>query len=110
MWSVHTHSANPYSRFTPSPCFQITENDAFIEGLRDLRAACDTCNKHEQVIVLIHACIDSGRNTKGRILDALDRLGWNMQHARLLLDKSTGNLLALHRWSRDADGVYRSHP
>ena len=86
-----------------------TENDTFIESLRELQAACCTCNQHEQVIVLIHACIEAGRNTQGPILDTLDRLGWNMQHARLLLKKSTGNLPALHLWSRDADGVYRSH-
>lgn len=85
-------------------------DEAFIEGLRGLLAACGPSNKHEQVIVLIHACIDSGRNTQGRILDALDRLGWNMRHARLMLEKSTGNAPSRHRWSRHADGVYRSHP
>ena len=42
-----------------------TENeDAFIESLRELRAACQTCNKHEQVIVLIHAFISIAANQR----------------------------------------------
>ena len=85
------------------------DND-LIESLRELRAACSTCNKHEQAIVLIDACIDAGRNTKDGILGTLGLLGCNLTHARLLLAKSTGNAPARHRWSCDSDGVYRSHP
>lgn len=85
-------------------------DDALIESLRELQAACSTCNKHEQAIVLIDACIEAGRNTKDGILGTLGLLGWNMAHARLLLAKSTGNAPTRHRWSCDSDGVYRSHP
>ena len=77
-------------------------DDDLIESLRELLAACSTCNKHEQAIVLIDACIEAGQNTKAGILGTLGLLGWNMAHARVLLVKSTGNAPTRHRWSRSA--------
>jgi hypothetical protein len=85
------------------------DSDLF-ESMRELQAACSTCNKREQAIDLVDACIEAGRNTKAGILGTLGLLGRNMSHARLVLAKSTGNGTSRHRWSCDSDGVYRRHP
>ena len=81
--------------------------------LADLRALDIACgqgaNKHDRVIVLIHACIDAGCNTKGAIQEALGQLGWNLPHAMIVLSKSTGNNPSLYRWQRDEAGIYRNH-
>ena len=83
--------------------------DAFVESLRALQRACQYCNKHDQAIVLISACIDAGYDTHGRILGALHALGWNLRHAAIVLIKSAGSNPAIHRWQRDDHGVYRNH-
>lgn len=82
-----------------------------IESLRGLDQSCGSdTNKHDRAIVLIHACIGEGHNTKERILEVLRLIGWNLKHARIVLSKSTGNNPSLHRWRRDEAGVYHSHP
>jgi hypothetical protein len=85
-------------------------NETLLADLRALDFACGKgTNKHDRVIVLIHACIDAGCNTKEAIQEALRLLGWNLQHARIILSSSTGNNPNLHRWQRDEAGVYRNH-
>ena len=81
-----------------------------LESLRTLQGICSTCSKHEQAIVLIHACIDAGCNTKEGIFGMLRLLDWNMRHAGIILSNSTGNNPGLHHWRRDEAGIYLSHP
>lgn len=89
----------------------MDQDEALLESLRNLDAACgEGTSKHDRAIVLIHGCIDAGCNTNERIFGMLRLLGWNMQHAQIVLSKSTGNNPALHRWHRDEAGIYRSHP
>ena len=86
------------------------EMETLLADLRALDIACGTgANKHERVIVLIHACIDAGCNTKVAIQQALGRLGWNVRHALIILSNSTGNNPDLYRWQRDEAGIYRNH-
>jgi len=85
-------------------------DDAFVASLRALQEACVYCNKHDQAIVLIHACIDAGYDTHGRILGALHAIDWNPRHAAIVLTKSAGGNPAIHRWQRDEHGIYRNHP
>lgn len=86
------------------------ETEAFLEGLRALDQACGPdISKPDRVIVLIHACIEGGFDTKERILEALQRMGCNMTHARIILSKARGSNPGLHRWQRDEAGTYRNH-
>ena len=85
-------------------------DDAFVASLKTLQRACQYANKHDQAIVLIHACIDAGHNTHGRILGALHAIGWNLKHAAIVLTKSAGSNPAIYRWQRDEHGVYGNHP
>ena len=88
----------------------IMEMETLLADLRALEIACGTgANKNERVIVLIHACIHAGCNTKGAIQQALGLLGWNVSHALIILSKSTGNNPTLYRWRRDEAGIYTNH-
>lgn len=87
------------------------QDDSLLESLRSLDAACgEGTSKHDRAVVLIHACIDSGCNTKEGIFGMLQRMGWNMRHAGIILAKSTGSNPSRHYWQRDEAGIYRSHP
>ena len=87
-----------------------TDEQAFGDSLHDLQRACASCNRHDQAIVLIEACIEAGYNTQGRIHSILHALGWNLRHAQIILVKSAGSNPAIHRWQRDEHGVYCNHP
>ena len=87
------------------------ETEAFLEGLRALDRACGPdISKHDRVIVLIHACIEGGCDTKERILEVLQRMDCNMTHARIILGESRGSNPGIHRWQRDETGTYQNHP
>lgn len=87
------------------------ELEVFLEGLRALDRACGPAiSKPDRVIVLIHACIEGGFDTKERILQVLQRMDCNMTHARIILSKSTGGNPSRHRWERDESDTYRNHP
>lgn len=86
------------------------EDQALIDSLRELDIACSPhATKNDRAIILIHACIDAGQNTHGRIIGILHAIGWNLKHAQIVLNKSAGNNPTLHRWQRDETGGYRNH-
>lgn len=61
------------------------------------------CNRHEQLILMIEACIGEGINTASQIIGTLKLLGFNAQHIGMALNDL--NPIA-HRWQRSEDGVY----
>lgn len=86
------------------------QTEALLADLRALDTACgEGTSKHDRVIVLIHACIDAGCDTKETIKETLGQLGWNIQHAMIILSKLRGDNPDLYRWQRDEAGVYRNH-
>lgn len=86
------------------------EDQALLDSLHALDRACGPyTKKHDRAIVLIHACIDAGQNTHGRIISIMHAIGWNLKHAQIILSKSAGSNPALHRWQRDEAGVYHNH-
>ena len=87
-----------------------SETEAFLESLRALDQACGPdISKYDRVIVLIHACIEGGFDTKERILEVLQRMDCNMTHARIILSSGRGSNPRIHRWERDETGTYRIH-
>lgn len=78
------------------------------DPLKRLQHVLDTfgsgCNRHEQLILMIEACIGEGIDTSSRIIAALKNLGFNAQHVSMALKDL--NPIA-HRWQRSADGIYR---
>ena len=77
--------------------------------LRELKRACSGADGHSRAIVLIHACIDNGINTRARIRGTMEKLGFNADHAVMTLNKATGNDPTRHHWHRNDAGVYVSH-
>lgn len=87
------------------------ETAAAFRGLRELATNCGlTSNRHDRVIVLIHACIAYGFNTPSRITGALAKLGYDKQHVGMTLHNGTGEDPVRHRWNRGGDGRYHSLP
>lgn len=102
-----THTGGDPAELQPdAPAEEV--NRVFQE-LRELNKACAGSNSHSRAIVLIHACIDNGINTRGRIRGTLVKLGFNADHAVTTLNKGTGNDPALYHWQLDEAGTYRSH-
>lgn len=78
------------------------ETVAIFRRLRELMQSCKA-NKNDRMIVLITACIDEGFNQSSRIRGAVKCLGFDDQHARIILNKSIGS-----QWTRDESGIYRN--
>ena len=86
-----------------------TDNEMF-DGFRRLMASCGpNASKHDQVNVLIEACIDRGLNTGVRIVRALMTLGFNGRHVGMLLKAGRGENPERHTWKCDPDGHYSLH-
>ena len=65
----------------------------------------DGLNKHEQVIVLIGACIEEGITTGPSIVGTVAHVGLNKKHVGAVLAKSIGDL-----WHRDGNRLYTTLP
>lgn len=79
---------------------------------RELKAFLETLgpeiNKHDRVIVGIHACIDIGITTGPEIVAALKRQGFDARHVGILLHDLAGGDPNHYRWQKDPHGLYRS--
>jgi hypothetical protein len=99
-------SRNSTACLAVAPVSPDTDADLF-DGFRRLLANCGAgANRHDQVIVLILACIGAGLDTGPRIIGAARHLGFNPQHTGLILKKHCGRDPARHHWSRDDAGRY----
>lgn len=58
-------------------------------------------NKHDQVTVLVSACIGDGINTMGQLLDEGERMGFNRGHVARIVNYETGL-----RWRCRSDDTY----
>lgn len=77
-------------------------NPALLHRLAALLQKCQpVSNKHDQVTVLIHACIDEGIQEGRPIVDVVSSLGFNPGHVRIILKGGLGD-----RWHRGSDGRY----
>ncbi len=77
--------------------------------LRALKAACRRADAHSRAIVLIQACIDNGINTRSRIRGSLIKLGFNADHAVIVLNACAGPNPEVCHWYRDEAGTYHNH-
>lgn len=75
--------------------------------LEDLtwRLSQNGCNRNEQVIALVAACIDEDLLTGPEIIGAVSRLGYNSRHVGKLLHDNIG-----HFWHRDGERFYTTLP
>ena len=79
------------------------------QQLRELKAASRHTKGHSRVIILICACIDYGINTRSRIRGAMKQLGFDADHAVIVLNAGTDSKTGEKYWDRDAAGVYHNH-
>ncbi len=82
---------------------------SIFKELRALKAACRRADSHSRAIVLIQACIDNGINTRARIRGTLPQLGFDADHAIIVLKACTGKYPDVHHWYRDDNGVFHNH-
>lgn len=97
---MNTLIANPAAK-TPA------EKNAMFKRLEDLawRLSQNGCNRHEQVIALVAACIDEDLVTGPEIVGSVAQLGFNSRHVGKLLHGNIG-----HLWHRDGDRFYTALP
>ena len=80
------------------------ERDLFKRLQRLLQTIAPGSNRHEQLILMIEACIGEGIDTGLHLVDMLKRLGFNAQHVGMALADHNPHA---SRWKRSADGIYR---
>jgi len=76
---------------------------AIFRRLRQLMMDCAKANSHDRLTMVIAACIDEGITTGTRIVGVARKLGFDAQHAGILLTGGIGS-----HWSRGEDGQYRN--
>ena len=79
-----------------------------LSQLRD-RLVAAGCNKHDQVDMLITACIGDGIDEGSAILRTIAALGYDQKHVGILLNDHTGSNSSRHCWFKDKKGRYRLH-
>ena len=87
--------------------FEPDEWHQFLRELGELERACGS-NKHDRVMMVLHACIDRGIDKMGSLLSVLSSLGYNRGHVARMLKDRTGNIPGVHFWACDAEGRYRN--
>lgn len=65
----------------------------------------DGCNRNQQVIALIIACLNEDLTAGPAIVGAIAHLGYNGQHVGKMLHDNLG-----HMWQRDGFRIYRIAP
>ena len=85
----------------PSDALVAKNYAIFLRFRQPIHSFCKTANSHDRVTILIAACIDAGINTGSRIIGVAVRLGFNSQHAGIILSAGVGL-----NWNRDEDGHY----
>jgi hypothetical protein len=102
LWSLQPTATNT---------FPFGPRGEVLEGLRRLDYACGpSVSKHDRAIVLIHACIDQGANTRAQIMAHLTPLGFNKGHIAIVLSAGTGDDPSRHRWSQRPDKTFVNFP
>lgn len=87
------------------------EFEELLGGLRKLdRSLGPAVNKHDRVIVLVHACLDQGANTRAQIMALLKPLGFDRRHIAIVLKAETGNDPTRHRWQQHSDKTFTNFP
>ena len=76
--------------------------------LADLRDRLDAaeCGKHDQVIVLIEACLSEKSRPGREIVRTVSALGFDKRHVGIQLQRHTGLNVERHRWFKDTAGRY----
>lgn len=69
----------------------------------------DGCIKHDQVRVLIAACISEGVTKGTDIIATIAALGFDRSHVGMWLARERGSNAKRYRWFKDGDGQYRLH-
>lgn len=75
-----------------------------LEVLRDVCIQID-CDKHDQVQILVAACIDEGINTGPGIIAKLADIGFDKDHVGIVLRTNLKRL-----WQRDGERFYTALP
>lgn len=80
-------------------------DNRFFALLRSLKAQCGT-DRNDQAFAAIALCIEYGIDTRKRIRATLEHIGFDIQHATIILNKKTGVDPAKFPWRRDSEGRY----
>ena len=84
---------------------------ALFERLKKLLLDCGPeTNKHDQVRILVAACLEEGIHQGPRIVGVLGKLGFNPRHVGKTLSMFAGSDPAQYDWWKDSTGEYRLHP
>lgn len=84
---------------------------ALFERLKRLWLDCGPAtNKHDQVRMLVAACIEEDIRQGPRIVGVLGKLGFNRRHVGKMLSVLAGPDPAQHDWWKDCAGDYHLHP
>lgn len=62
--------------------------------------------RHDRVVILIGVCIESGFDTRDKIIKALGVAGLSKAFVASILADQTGDLPGMHLWRCGADGRY----
>lgn len=79
-----------------------------LEDLRDELVACG-CNRNDQAVILIQACIESGIDEGTDIVRTVAALGLHKASVGAQLGHNTGRNPARHLWFKTDQGRYRLH-
>jgi hypothetical protein len=80
-----------------------------LKALRDTLAA-NGCNKADQVIALITACIEDGITAGPEVLSTVSALGFNERYVGIQLSTNASPNPERSLWVRTAEGPYQLHP
>jgi hypothetical protein len=86
------------------------ETDLLIATIRKtVTKAAQTLSKDDCIRLLITACIREGFDIGPRITGIARALGFNAQHADIILNRGMGNTPGPPRWYKDQQGRYHLH-
>lgn len=93
----------------PNPPAPLTaaKKAALFACLEEVKWQCTLqgCNKNEQVIALILACLGEGITAASVIVGTITCLGYNNKHVGMMLHDNIG-----HLWHRDGVRIYEAEP
>jgi hypothetical protein len=69
----------------------------------------DACSKHDQVLILIEACIGEAVTKGSDIIAVISALGFSSRHVGMWLAQGCGPSAERNRWFKGADGRYCLH-
>lgn len=79
-----------------------------LEELRDDLMA-RACNRNEQVITLVQACLDDGPKSGHDLRDTLAGLGYDRGHVRTILETTADSKVKPRQWHRIRPDIYVLH-